>query len=107
MMKFIFAYLHGSSIGGGHLDEPDAPVDGHIELAEHPQDVVPPVEDGHLLGQLRQRLRTRQVLIRVKPVQVRFVLKSYKTATQPTKQKTNRPETNQHILELKLSKRRS
>jgi hypothetical protein len=56
------SHLHGGSIGHGHLDEPDPTVDGHVELAEDPQDVVPPVENGHLLGKLPQRFRPRQVL---------------------------------------------
>jgi hypothetical protein len=46
------SYLEAGRMGGRHLDEPDGPVDGDVELAEHAKDVLPPVEDWHLLGQL-------------------------------------------------------
>jgi hypothetical protein len=57
-------------MGGRHLDEPDGPVYGDVELAEHTEYVLPPVEDRHLLGQLRQRLVPGQLLNREAPVLV-------------------------------------
>ncbi len=46
-------YLEARRMGGRHLDEPDGPVDGDVELAEDAKDVLPPVEHGNLLRQLR------------------------------------------------------
>jgi hypothetical protein len=66
---YDITHLEAGRMGGRHLNEPDGPVDGDVELAEDAENILPPVEDRHLLGQLRQRFVPGQLLNREALVQ--------------------------------------
>ena len=54
--------LHAGPVGGVHLDQPDPPGVGHLELEQLVQDVVIAVEDGHLLGHDTEGLEAGELL---------------------------------------------